>query len=201
MRCPKKSSRCSLARFFRPLRVLRLAASATGGARLRTPYPSPDAGEGDSIYNLYIKMRRRHLESVSAAPYGSTFLLPLKSPIRIQPQLSGKGVLGRSPKRVLPTFARTKVGPRRVGVLALHPTKSPRRRRRLPIWLKNTFAPFLHRKGGPRRRAVQTLYPTKSSPRRQATTNPPQNIIMNPSKLSPNKSTSYINLTQQSPIL
>ena len=28
------------------------------------PFPSPDAGEGDSIYNLYIKMRRRHLESV-----------------------------------------------------------------------------------------------------------------------------------------
>ena len=37
LRCPKKSSRCSLARFFRPLRVLRLAASATGGARLRIP--------------------------------------------------------------------------------------------------------------------------------------------------------------------
>ena len=49
LRCPKKSSRCSLARFFRPLRVLRLAASATGGARLRTPYPSPAAGEGPSI--------------------------------------------------------------------------------------------------------------------------------------------------------
>ena len=48
LRCPKKSSRCSLARFFRPLRVLRLAASATGGARLRTPYPSPAAGEGPS---------------------------------------------------------------------------------------------------------------------------------------------------------
>ena len=49
LRCPKKSSRCSLARFSRPLRVLRLAASATGGARLRTPYPSPAAGEGPSI--------------------------------------------------------------------------------------------------------------------------------------------------------
>ena len=49
LRCPKKSSRCSLARFFRPLRVLRLAASATGGARLRTPYPSPVAGEGPSV--------------------------------------------------------------------------------------------------------------------------------------------------------
>ena len=70
---------------------------------------------------------------------------------------SGRGVstrcgsLGRSPEGLLPTFLHRKVGPRRVGVLALHPAKSPRRRRRLPIWLKNTFAPFLHRKGGPRR--------------------------------------------------
>ena len=46
-------------------------------------------------------MRRRHLESVSAALYGSTFQLPLKSPIRIQPQLKRKGVLGHSPKCVL----------------------------------------------------------------------------------------------------
>ena len=53
-------------------------------------------------------MRRRHLESVSAAPYGSTFQHLLKSPIRIQPQLSEKGVLGHSPKRVLVW------GPRRV---------------------------------------------------------------------------------------
>ena len=37
LRCPKKSSHCSLARFFRPLRMLRLAASATGSARLRIP--------------------------------------------------------------------------------------------------------------------------------------------------------------------
>ena len=46
-------------------------------------------------------MRRRHLESVSAAPYGSTFQHLLKSPIRIQPQLKRKGVLGHSPKCVL----------------------------------------------------------------------------------------------------
>ena len=64
-------------------------------------------------------MRRRHLESVSAALYGSTFQHLLKSPIRIQPQLSGKGVLGHSPKCVLPTFAHTKVGPRRAGVQAV----------------------------------------------------------------------------------
>ena len=64
-------------------------------------------------------MRRRPLESVSAALYGSTFQHLLKSPIRIQPQLSGKGVLGHSPKCVLPTFAHTKVGPRRAGVQAV----------------------------------------------------------------------------------
>ena len=49
LRYPKRTSRCSLARSFRPLRVLRLAASATGGAQLRTPYPSPAAGEGPPI--------------------------------------------------------------------------------------------------------------------------------------------------------
>ena len=44
------------------------------------------------------KMRRRHLESVSAAPYGSTFQHLLKSPIRIQPQLKRKGGLGAQPQ-------------------------------------------------------------------------------------------------------
>ena len=39
LRCPKKSSHYSFARFFRPLRILRLASSATGGARLRIPIP------------------------------------------------------------------------------------------------------------------------------------------------------------------
>ena len=62
LRCPKKSSRCSLARFFRPLRVLRLAASATGGARLRTPYPLPRCGEG----GLYQQSLHKN---APAAPY------------------------------------------------------------------------------------------------------------------------------------
>lgn len=39
---PKRTSRCSLARSFRPLRVLRLAVSATGGAQLRTPSVAPN---------------------------------------------------------------------------------------------------------------------------------------------------------------
>ena len=97
----------------------------------RKVYDLPDLGLDDA-YKVFIlirfllhpnQMRRRHLESVSAAPYGRC-----QSIVRIQPQLSGKGVLGHSPKRVLPTFARTKVGPRRVGVPALHPAKSPPRR-------------------------------------------------------------------------
>ena len=78
-----------------------MRSKGSHGVFAPSPFPSPAAGEGDSIYNLYIKMRRRHLESVSAAPYESTFQHLLKSPIRIQPQLKRKGVLGHSPKRVL----------------------------------------------------------------------------------------------------
>ena len=37
-----------------------------------------------------------------------------RNPYPAQP---ATGVLGQSPKRILPTFVRTKVGPRRVGVL------------------------------------------------------------------------------------
>ena len=75
----------------------------------RKVYDLPDLGLDDA-YKVFIlirfllhpnQMRRRHLESVSAAPYGSTFQHLLKSPIRIQPQLSVRGVLGHSPKRVL----------------------------------------------------------------------------------------------------
>ena len=73
-------------------------------------------------------MRRRHLESVSAALYGSTFQHLLKSPIRIQPQLSGKGVLGHSPKRILVPFVRIKGTARRRAAQTLHPAKSTRRR-------------------------------------------------------------------------
>ena len=60
------------------------------------------------------KMRRRHLESVSAAPYERC-----QSIVRIQPQLSGKGVLGHSPKRILVPFVRTKGTPRRRAVQAV----------------------------------------------------------------------------------
>ena len=68
-------------------------------------------------------MHRRHLESVSAALYGRCFCI-----VRIQPQLSGKGVLGHSPKRILVPFVRTKGTPRRRAAQTLHPAKSTRRR-------------------------------------------------------------------------
>ena len=43
----------------------------------------------------------------------------LPSKINPYPALQATGVLGQSPKRILPTFVRTKVGPRRVGVLTM----------------------------------------------------------------------------------
>ena len=159
LRCPKKSSRCSLARFFRPLRVLRLAASATGGARLRTPYPSPAAGEGppipitacsayslDSVIFCYWfavvpnKRRRRHLESVSAALYGrcqasfvSSRSLAVRGSWGTAPSVSWVTRHGAQPattrtyKSRAPAASRTGFAPRR---------------RRPPIWLKNSFSHF-----------------------------------------------------------
>ena len=45
------------------------------------------------------------------------FRLPLQ--INPYPAQPATGVLGQSPKRILPTFVRTKVGPRRAGVLTM----------------------------------------------------------------------------------
>ena len=60
-------------------------------------------------------MRRRHFSSPSACSTDLDFSWPKNlNPYPAQP---ATGVLGRSPKRVLLTFARTKVSPRRVGVL------------------------------------------------------------------------------------
>ena len=94
-------------------------------------------------------MRRRHLESVSAALYGRCLGI-----VRIQPQLSGKGVLGHSPKCVLVPFTQVKVTPRRRGVQIMPLQKAPRRRRRLQT--------------SPRRAGVQmnTFYKTSQCQRR-----------------------------------
>ena len=187
LRCPKKSSRCSLARFFRPLRVLRLAASATGGARLRTPYPSPAAGEGPSgqiasgsnfkldimtsCYRFAVtphKMRRRHLESVSAALYGrcqasfvSSRSLAARGSWGTAPSVFWYGAPGgtRGPLGKGGAAERWRVTPSVSGVTrhgaqpattrtyksraqAASRTGFAPRRRRPPIWLKNPFSNF-----------------------------------------------------------
>ena len=192
LRYPKRTSRCSLARSFRPLRVLRLAASATGGARLRTPYPSPAAGEGppipitacsayslDSVTFCYWfavvpnKMRRRHLESVSAALYGrcqasfvSSRSLAVRGSWGTAPSAfwygapggtqgpPGKGGAAERWRVVYPIGIATRHGAKPA---TTHTSKrnapaasrtgcrlpvTPRRRRRPPIWLKNSFSHF-----------------------------------------------------------
>ena len=164
LRYPKRTSRCSLARSFRPLRVLRLAASATGGARLPTPFPSPAAGEGPpipitacSVYSLGSvtfcywfavvpnKIRRRHLESVSAALYGrcqasfvSSRSLAARESWGTAPSVSwvtrhgAQPVTTRTRKSRAPAAIRTD----------RHLLVTPPRRRRPPIWLKNHFSNF-----------------------------------------------------------
>ena len=137
LRYPKKSSHYSFARFFRPLRILRLASSATGGARLRIPnhrdppplqtltypehrtaalhlpaHPSPFPATGKGVGG---KGR------CAAATLGA-ILCAVRIDLRREPEINpypaqpATGVLGQRPKRILPTFVRTKVGPRRVGV-------------------------------------------------------------------------------------
>ena len=146
-------------------------------------------------------MRRRHLESVSAAPYGRC-----QSIVRIQPQLSVKGVLGHSPKRILVPFVRTKGTPRRRAVQAVtlrrlrdafrRPQTIPCRvgiqiliskrprpaARRLPTWSRISSAAHSS--------ANRSPAPARRDP------SPPQNIIIIPSLTSPIKPTIYAILAQ-----
>ena len=62
-----------------------------------------------------IKMCHRHLGSVSVRSTDLDF--SWEKNLNSYPALQATGVLGQRPKRILPTFVRTKVGPRRVGVL------------------------------------------------------------------------------------
>ena len=187
LRYPKRTSRCSLARSFRPLRVLRLAASATGGARLRTPYPSPAAGEGPPIpitacsaYSLGSvtfcywfavvpnKIRRRHLESVSAALYGrcqasfvSSRSLAVRGSWGTAPSMFWYGAPGgmQGPPGKGGAAERWRVTPSVSGVTRhgaqpattrTYKSRAPAasrtgfapRRRQPPIWLKNSFSHF-----------------------------------------------------------
>ena len=145
------------------------------------------------------QMRLRLLLERICAQYGFGFFVQEKSKFVSSTASDRKGVVkGESVPldRVLPTFARTKVGPRRVGVQMNTFCKTPRRRRRpqtIPIGqacslclckrlraaegdynldpkiLLHTFI----RKKQPPRQAVQTMPLQKAPPRRQAPTNPP----------------------------
>ena len=139
LRYPKKSSHCSFARFFRPLRILRLASSATGGARLRIPnhrdppppqaltpreldyslispaHPSPFPASGKGVGGKG-RYACGYLGSDSVRSTDLFFPI-IEGKTNPYPAQPATGVLGQRPKRILPTFVRTKVGPRRVGVL------------------------------------------------------------------------------------
>ena len=103
------------------------------------------------------QIRRGYLWSASVRSTDLDFS-PQKNLNPYPAQLSVKGVCqgGSSVPldRVLPTFARTKVGPRRVGVLT-KPCKRPRDAdRRLQIWSKISFTAFHGRKAGPAGRRI-----------------------------------------------
>ncbi len=89
----------------------------------------------------------------------------LPSKINPYPAQPATGVLGQRPKRILPTFVRTKVGPRRVGVLIksfirLAPPEARRnqamstRRQAITDYITNI-----------RRRRLQTFSRTRRQPR------------------------------------
>ena len=75
----------------------------------------------------------------------------------------------------------------RVGIQILISKKPRPAARRLPTWSKISSAAHTS--------ANRSPAPARRDP------SPPQNIIINPSKLSPYKSTSYVNSTQHFPIL
>ena len=67
------------------------------------------------------------------------------------------GVLGRSPKRILVPFGRTKGTPRRRGVLTMLCIKLRAAARRPQTYSKILLLPFAGAKGRSPRRAVQTV--------------------------------------------
>ena len=165
-------------------------------------------------------MRRRHLESVSAALYGRCFASFVSSR-----SLSVRGSWGTAPSVFWFLLYAQKERPGGepyrpspfgdfVTPLGDYNLSPPGRRTGLApckinapplgdynLDLKILLLLFFTEKERPRWVGVLPKPCKRPLPPRQAITNPPQNIIINPSKLSPNKSTSYINLAHQSPIL
>ena len=103
-------------------------------------------------------MRLRLLLERICAQYGFGFFVQEKSKFVSSTASDRKGVVkGESVPldRVLPTFARTKVGPRRVGVQMNTFCKTPRRRRRLQTFPRRAGVQFMPLQKAPRRRQVR----------------------------------------------
>ena len=146
-------------------------------------------------------MRRRHLESVSAALYGRCLGI-----VRIQPQLSVRGSWGTAPsvfwfllyaQKERPggepyrlctlhilrdTFRRPQTIPCRVGIQILISKRPRPAARRLPTWSRISSAAHSS--------ANRSPAPARRDP------SPPQNIIIIPSLTSPIKPTIYAILAQ-----
>ena len=86
--------------------------------------------------------------------------------------------MGHSPKCVLPTFAHTKVGPRRVGVPALHPAKSPPRRRRSQIRPQDSFAYSSSQKASPGGEPYRLCAPQNQRPAARRPQTRPKNLLL-----------------------
>ena len=138
-------------------------------------------------------MRRRHLESVSSRSLsvrGSWGTAPSVFWFLLYAQ---KERPGGEPYRLCTlhilrdAFRRPQTIPCRVGIQILISKKPRPAARRLPTWSKISSAAHSS--------ANRSPAPARRDP------SPLQNIIINPSKLSPYKSTSYVNSTQHFPIL
>ena len=151
-------------------------------------------------------MRRRHLESVSAAPYGSTFQHLLKSRSVSSRSLSVRGSWGTAPsvfwfllyaQKERPggepyrlctlhilrdAFRRPQTIPCRVGIQILISKRPRPAARRLPTWSRVSSAAHSS--------ANRSPAPARRDP------SPPQNIIIIPSLTSPIKPTIYAILAQ-----
>ena len=142
----------------------RCAPKVAAGASAPSSYPSPAAGEGPpipitacSVYSLGSvtfcywfavvpnKIRRRHLESVSAALYGrcqasfvSSRSLAARESWGTAPSVSGVTRHGAQPATTRTYKSRAPAAIR----TDRHLLVTPPRRRRPPIWLKNSFSHF-----------------------------------------------------------
>ena len=87
----------------------RALLSVSNRQPIRAPFPLRERGWGERADTPVAT-----LGAILCAVRIDFRLLPKINPYPAQP---ATGVLGQSPKRILPTFVRTKVGPRRVGVL------------------------------------------------------------------------------------